>query len=129
MTSEVTEGRLRRRAAQQIFDQLALDYLDLPGVNRAMMFGSDGLRVNAKFFAFVGRDGQLIIKLPAAHAENLLAAGQASPVRAARGTMREWIGIPCPDDHGGTGQWQNLTSCAYRYVASLTPTTHNRPNR
>jgi len=57
----VTERRLRRRAAQQRFDELAVDYLDLPGVSRATMFGSNGLRVEARFFAFVGRDGQLIV--------------------------------------------------------------------
>jgi len=52
MASDVTERRLRRRDAQQLFDELAADYLDLPGVSRAVMFGSDGLRVDAKLFAF-----------------------------------------------------------------------------
>lgn len=42
------ERRQRRRAAQQRFDDLAVDYLDLPGVSRATMFGSDGLRVDSR---------------------------------------------------------------------------------
>jgi len=120
VTSDVTERRLRRRAAQQRFDELAVDYLDMPGVSRATMFGSDGLRVDSKFFAFVGRDGQLIVKLPAAQADGLVAVGKADRVRAGRATMREWIGMPSSVERPSTDQWRNLISDAYRYVASLT---------
>jgi len=81
MSSDQTQRRLRRRDAQRMFDELAADYLDLPDVSRAVMFGSDGLRVNAKFFAFVGGEGELIVKLPAAQCSALVAAGQAEPVR------------------------------------------------
>lgn len=111
---------MRRRAAQQLFDALAVDYLDLPGISRANMFGSHGLRVDAKFFAFVGREGQLIVKLPAAQAEALVRTGEASPVRAGRQTMREWIGTR-PAHHDSTDRWPSLISDAYRYVASLSP--------
>ncbi len=84
------------------------------------MFGSDGLRVGVKFFAFVGRDGQLIVKLPVAQADGLVAAGLATRVQGGRATMREWIGIPSPDQ-GCTDQWRDLISEAYLYDASLTP--------
>lgn len=35
MTSDLTERRLRRRAAEQLFDEVADDYLNQPRVNRA----------------------------------------------------------------------------------------------
>lgn len=73
--NELDPRRIRRRSAQQLFDTLALYFLTLPRVNRASMFGSNGLRINTKFFAFIGRDGQLVIKLPAAQAAALVSAG------------------------------------------------------
>lgn len=125
MTSEVSERRQCRRAAQQVFDELAVDYLGWPAVSRATMFGSEGLRVETKFFAFVGGDGQLIVKLPAAQAAALVSAGEASPVRAGRSVTREWVGVPRLDvprggDREAVRRWRDLISDAYRYVASLT---------
>lgn len=52
--SRAQERRLRRAGAQRILDELALDYVDRIDVNRAPVFGSEGLRVNARFFAFIG---------------------------------------------------------------------------
>lgn len=77
MTDGVNERRRRRAAGQALFDALAGDYLDVSGVSRAPMFGSQGLQSNTRFFAFIGRDGQLVIKLPAAQAADPVAAGQA----------------------------------------------------
>jgi predicted metallopeptidase len=56
--SRSEERRRRRAAAQRVLDALALDYVDRADVDRAPMFGSEGLRANARFFAFVGADGQ-----------------------------------------------------------------------
>ena len=70
--NELDRRRTRRRSAQQLFDTLALDFLTRPRINRANMFGSNGLRIDTKFFAFIGRDGQLVIKLPAAQAAALI---------------------------------------------------------
>ena len=39
MTSQVTERRLQRAAAQQVFDALALDYLDVADVSRGSCLG------------------------------------------------------------------------------------------
>jgi len=127
MASDQTQRRLRRRDAQRMFDELAADYLDLPDVSRAVMFGSDGLRVNAKFFAFVGGEGELIVKLPAAQCAALVAAGQAEPVRAGRSPMREWIGVPDVADRADGAEWRELMADAHRYVASLTASSTTRP--
>jgi len=126
VASNFSEQSQRRRTPQRLFDELAVDHLDLPGISRATMFGSDGLRLDTKFFAFVGRDGQLIIKLPAAQAAALVAAGEANPVRAGRGTMREWIGIPSPADHAHADHWRTLITDACRYSASLAPSPTER---
>jgi TfoX/Sxy family transcriptional regulator of competence genes len=117
--SRAEERRLRRAAAQRVLDELALDYVDRANVDRAPMFGSEGLRVNSKFFAFVGADGQLIVKVPAVQATALVARGEAIQVRAGRNATREWIGVPVPDDHNKAERWRALLADAYRYVGSL----------
>lgn len=119
---QVTERRLRRAAAQRVFDELALDYLSVPDVSRGRMFGSEGLLVNGKFFAFVGRDGQLVLKLPAQAAAALVAGGEATAVRAGRGTTREWVGIPMAADDG-PGRWRHLMAEAHRYAHAPSSTT------
>ncbi len=121
--SDLDQRRERRRSAQRLLDGLAIDLLALPRVNIANMFGSDGLRVDTKFFAFVGRDGELVVKLPAARAAALVAAGEAHPIRTGRNTTREWVGVPCPGDHARPEPWPTLLTDAWRYVASLTSPT------
>ncbi len=115
MASDQTQRRLRRRDAQRLFDELAADYLDVPDVSRAVMF------------AFVGGEGELIVKLPAAQCAALVAAGQAEPVRAGRSPMREWIGVPDVADRADGAEWRELMADAHRYVASLTASSTTRP--
>lgn len=126
MTGEAAERRFRRAAAQQVFDALALEYLDVVDVRRGRMFGSEGLLLNGKFFAFVGRDGQLIVKLSAVQAAALVAGGEATAVQAGRGATREWVGIPMPAD-GSAGRWRGLVADAYRYALSHTPPSKTEP--
>jgi len=121
VTSDVTERRLRRRAAQQLFDELSDDYFNQPRVNRARMFGSEGLRLDTKFLAFIGREGQMIIKLPSAQAKALVSAGEGSAVRAGRTTTREWVGVPAAPRRPGVEPWRNLIADAYDYAAVLMP--------
>ncbi len=116
--TEAAERRRRRAAAQQVFDALAADYLDLPEVSRAPMFGSSGLRRHDKLFAFVGGDGELIVKVPAAHAADLVAGEQAVVVRIGRHPAREWVAIPDADAPGRTQTWRDLIATAYRYASA-----------
>jgi len=67
------------------------------------MVGSNGLRCRDSVFAFVGRDGNLIAKLPAAHAP-LVAEGKATAILAGRQTTREWVGIPSPATVAAAGR-------------------------
>jgi len=127
VTTQVAECRVRRMAAPQVFDKLALDYLDVADVSRARMFGSEGLLVSGKFFAFVGRDRQLILKLSCPQAAALMAGGDATAVRAGRGTMRGWVGIPMPAAGGSARRWRHLMADAYRHVLTHTSSSEPEP--
>ncbi|MDQ3811011.1 MAG: TfoX/Sxy family protein [Chloroflexota bacterium] len=111
----VPERRARRAAAQEVFDALAVDYLGRPGVSSGPMFGSQGLRSDGKFFAFVGRAGDLVLKLPPEQAAALVAGGQATAVRAGRNATREWVSVPRSPGEG-TARWSILLEDAYRYA-------------
>ncbi|GAA1512335.1 hypothetical protein [Kribbella lupini] len=104
-----------RARAQQVLDELAAAYDDVPDVDRAPMFGSEALRVLGKVFAFVGREGQLIVKLPAPRVAELLAAAAAKPVHVGRNATREWAGIPPTTD---PTQWRALLAEAHAFVSA-----------
>ncbi len=106
-----------RARGQQLLDELAAAYDDVPDVDRAPMFGSEALRVGRKVFAFVGREGQLIVKLPAPKVAELLAAGEAEPVHVGRNPTREWAGLPYSEDHT---RWRDLLTEAHEFVAAAT---------
>jgi len=121
MSEKGADRRRHRAAAQEVFDVLAADYVDLPGVGRARMFGSNGLQVGERFFAFVGSDGELIVKLPAERAAALLDAGQAGTVRIGRNVAREWVDLPRPAGHEAPEQWRELLGEAHRYAIANSP--------
>ncbi len=119
MTHDRADRRRRRRESQLLFDELAAAYPSRPGVTRRLMFGSEGLRYEGSFFAFVGGDGELIVKLPKEQADRLVGSGEATRMRAGRREMRQWIGVPAPNDAAHAGRWRTLTDDAYRYALSL----------
>lgn len=119
MTSPAAARRARRAQGQQLLDQLAVDYADRTRVDRAIMFGSTGMRVDGRFFAFVGNHGQLIVKVPAGRAAALMASGAATPVRVGRNPAREWIGLSRPASGEESDSWRALLLEAYRYVTTL----------
>jgi hypothetical protein len=116
--SDVTLRRRSRAAAQEIFDVIAEEHLDRPEVTRGVMFGSNGLRWGGKLLAFLGGDGELIVKLPAEHAADLVAAGQATAVRVGRNPAREWVAVPAPDAIEHADTWRDLVTAARRYAAA-----------
>lgn len=104
-------------AGRALFDDLAVDHLGRPHVTMGRMFASEGLAVHGKIFAFVGRDGRLVLKLPLARAEDLKERGVTEPVTLGGRTMREWVGVPLPDPQ--PGPWSGLMEEAHAYVADL----------
>ncbi len=113
---EQRERGSRRAEGQRRFDAVAGHLLGLPGVSAAPMFGSTGLRYGDRFFAFVGRDGRLVVKLPADQAAHLVATHAGTPVRAGRHATREWLSVPWPDERGAE-RWGALVDDAYRNAA------------
>lgn len=97
------------------FELLAKQLSGEPGVSRAKMFGADGLRVGAKFFATYFR-GDLVLKLPRDRVESLIESGEGEPFDPGMGrVMKEWVVVKqAPPD-----RWLELTSDARDFVAGI----------
>ena len=101
-----------RAAGQALLDELAAG---LDGITRSPMFGSSGVRRNGLLLAFVGRAGDLVVRVPPDRAQDLLAGGRAREVRMGRGAAREWIGVPLPAD-GDPATWRELLEAAHAHA-------------
>ncbi|MGD5271776.1 hypothetical protein QT869_22540, partial [Xanthomonas citri pv. citri] len=108
------EGSAR---AHVIFDPIAAEYLSRPGVDIGPMFGSEGLRIRGKIFAFVGYLSALVVKVPEARAEEIVAAGIAQRMVMREREMREWLLV----DRGEHEHWASLIAEAFAYVDEITP--------
>lgn len=103
-----------RDAGFALLNELADDLLAEPDVAFGRMFGSEGLSVRGKFFAFVSSGGDLVVKLDperieAQHLDNMVMRGRA---------MREWAVVPVAD---GVDRWREIAHEAYGFVDSITP--------
>ena len=92
----MTDDSRRRLAA--LADALADEPgIQLPGEGGSRGFGSGALKAGGSIIA-MSVDGALVLKLPRAQVQALLAAGTGTPFRNGRGAaMREWIALG-PDD-------------------------------
>ncbi len=81
------------------------------------MFNGEGAKVEGSFFAFVGRTGRLIVKLPADEVRRLIDVDGAEPVTIGKRTMREWVALPQQNDERTTreSRWTALLA-AYDFV-------------
>lgn len=103
-----------------LLDQLAEDFKNELDVTMGTMFRSPGLRVGGKIFAFLGHDGELIVKLSKNRVQELVATGTADQVTMGKRTMREWITIPANGNHIATlALWRGVAREAYEYVDAL----------
>lgn len=112
MTDEAAQAR-----AHEIFDPIATGYLERDGVDIGPMFGSEGLRIRGKVFAFVGYRGSLVVKVPEERADEIVTSGVAERMEMRGRTMREWVVV----DPGAAEHWRPLTAEAFAYVDDLTP--------
>lgn len=78
----------------------------------AHRFGDDALKVDGRIYAALSH-GRLLLKLPAACVEALLAAGQGERFRAGGRTMKAWVTVG--PEHGT--QWLALAREARAFVA------------
>lgn len=99
------------------FDEISADYLGRPGVDIGPMFGSEGLRIRGKVFAFMGYREGLIAKLPAARVDALEAGGRAERMVMRERAMREWVFVG-PD---AVDLWPDVVAEAFAFVDEITP--------
>jgi len=103
-----------RERGRELLDAIAPELLARPNVAMARMFGSEGLSVRGKFFAFISSRGELVVKLDGDRIEEL---GLDNMVMRGR-PMREWAVIALAE---GADRWRAVTEEAYDFVDSITP--------
>jgi hypothetical protein len=102
----------RERALTRIagFDEV----LQRPDVTMRHMFGSKGLAVRGKLFAFASTAGDLVVKLP----EQRVGELALDPMVMRGRPMREWAVVPYAD---GEERWRAIADEAFAFVDSITP--------
>jgi hypothetical protein len=85
---------------EDIFESVSRRLLDEhPGDEQGRMLHSAGLKTVSKFFAFTTK-GELVVKLPAARIDELIASGAGRPCHVGKGgPMTEWVRLT-PADEG-----------------------------
>ncbi len=104
-------------AARAVFDDIAAEYMVLPAVDIGPMFGSEGLRIRGKVFAFMGHRGGLIAKLPEARVAALEATGRAERMTMRDRAMREWVFVGAD----AIDLWPDVVAEAFAFVDEITP--------
>ena len=109
---------------RDLLEDIASGFDDDPEVTIGTMFRSPGLRVGGEIFAFLGTDGELIVKLPSARAVQLVEDGTADRIVMGKRTMREWVELSAATDDASTlALWMDLAKEAHHYVKSLNSST------
>jgi hypothetical protein len=92
--------------------QVASAYRTQPARGGSRRFGSRSLRVDGRIFAMVVA-GRLVVKLPRARVDELIAAGQCTPFDPGHGRlMKEWAAIASEKV-----AWRDLVYEAYEFVS------------
>jgi hypothetical protein len=83
-----------------LFESLCDEYAGVSGVTvpaGGSGFGSNAIKINKSIFAMLVND-RLVVKLPAARVEELIAARDGVPFDAGKGKpMKEWVGLIVDD--------------------------------
>jgi hypothetical protein len=117
MASAADARRSKFPESYAIFDPIVTEYEKRDGVALGRMFGSEGLSVRGKVFAFVGYSGSLFAKLPEERVGELVEIGDADPAVMRDRPMREWVTARA--DRPET--WSAIIAEAYAFVDSITP--------
>lgn len=104
--------------AHEIFDPIAQEHLALPETDMGRMFGTDGLRVRGKVYAFVAHEGALVVKLPSPRIDELAADGAAVRMRMRGSELREWAELGLED---AAATWRSVLDESRSFVESITP--------
>jgi len=112
---------MRRQGVRQRYASLARELTRTRRVAQPVGkkgFGSSGLYVGGKLFAFVSYKDRLIVKLPAGRVEELIAQGEGAHwnPRSSGRALREWFVL-----RSSSGlAWSGLAREAMEFVASPT---------
>ena len=106
------------KSADELFDDVAKSFVSDPKISQSKMFGSPGLKINGKVFAFLMK-GKLILKLPKEEVDELIAANGGKPFghMFAPGNfrpMKEWVEVLSDDEK----VWLKLAMKARDFVLS-----------
>ena len=103
--------------ATALWGQVTPEFLSLPDVAMGRMFGTIGLGVRGKIFAFLGTEGDLVVKVGEERAGALLKEGIAE-LKVMRGRpMREWVALQIED----SDEWPRIIADGHTFVDSITP--------
>lgn len=91
-------------------------HADDPSVERATLFGFECLRTRGKVFAKLDGE-QVVLRLPAAEVERLVAAGSAQRYQRRHQTLKGWAVVNATD----RGELLELTQSARRAVPAPAP--------
>ncbi|MFT4285615.1 MAG: TfoX/Sxy family protein [Protaetiibacter sp.] len=115
----VTDGeREAADAARARLERLGAPLLERPGVSWGRMFSTEGLGIRGKIFAVVPHAGALMVKVPEARADALVADGSARRMVMRERELREWVVMP---DTASDAEWVALLEEAYAYLDAITP--------
>ena len=115
------------KGCEEMLDELDACALAWPGISKRRMFGCDCYLVGGRMFAFRGDMG-LVVKLPPADRELLLARPDASPFLMRPGVpFGEWVQWrPCPDEPELA---LSILRSAFDHVSRLRPSRRRRRAR
>lgn len=115
----VTDAERRAAdAARARLERLAGPFLERAGVGWGRMFSTEGLSIRGKIFAVVPHTGALMVKVPEARADELVADGAVERMVMRGRELREWVVMP---DSASDAQWLALLDEAYTYLDAITP--------
>ena len=99
---------------EQTFQKIVEKLLQIKNVTQVRMFGSPGLRVSNKVFAFLWKKG-LVLKLPQPRVQSLVDSRKAELFDPGHGRVsKEWVSVG-PELKG---QWLRLAEEAKEFVRS-----------
>lgn len=103
--------------AKSIWDDLVPQFEKLPDVALTRMFGTVGLGIRGKVFAFLGSDGDLIAKIGEHRTESLERDGVGERKVMRGRPMREWISLQIEKEE----IWAEVMTEARDFVDEITP--------
>lgn len=103
-------------SATELFWEIAEDLqAEDPRVVEGTILGGRCLRVGPEFLALAGfKVSGLVVKLPAARVEELIADGKGEPFSPANKVFKEWVSVPIPDRK----EWMSLLLEGIAFVSA-----------